>query len=272
MKNLPAMPNAKNSPLYRWFRYFHMNYKAFTAYRFNTASYLLTQVVTLVGTMTIWYYSISNGATGISLSEIITYYIVGQLVILQLSPHWSIAEDIQTGKFSNKLLRPEGVWMSYLIEDLGVNAFTNCVKIVLSGGLIVLLLAYISKPSNLVVLVLFGASIGVAYSIELMISYISSFLTFYTINSHGILELFGQIKSFCSGWFFPLNLVWFTRPLLYLPFAFTYYYPMQIYLEKYSIQESLMILGYGVAVAVVLFLIASWIYWDGLRRYESVGL
>ena len=266
------MPNSKNTIIYRWYKYFHMNYKAFTAYRFNTASYLLTQVVTLVGTMTIWYYSISNGATGISLNEIITYYIVGQLVILQLSPHWSIAEDIQTGKFSNKLLRPEGVWFSYLVEDLGVNAFTNFIKIVLSGGLILLLLPYILKPSNPFVFLLFIVSIVIAYTIELMISYISSFLTFYTINSHGILELFGQVKSFCSGWFFPLNLVWFTRPLLYLPFAFTYYYPMQIYLEKYSFQQSLMILGYGVAVANILFVIASWIYRDGLRRYESVGL
>jgi ABC-2 type transport system permease protein len=266
------MPNTKNTLLYRWYKYFHMNYKAFTAYRFNTVSYLLTQVVTLVGTMTIWYYSISNGATGISLSEIITYYIVGQLVILQLSPHWSIAEDIQTGNFSNKLLRPEGVWLSYLVEDLGVQFFTNFVKIILSGCLIIIFFPYIFKPSNLFVIALFICSIIIAYAIELMISYISSFLTFYTINSRGILELFGQIKSFCSGWFFPLNLVWFTRPLLYLPFAFTYYYPMQIYLEKYSIQDSLLILGYGVGVAVILFLVASWIYRDGLRRYESVGL
>jgi ABC-2 type transport system permease protein len=258
--------------LFKWFALFYLNYKAFTAYRLNTLSYLLTQVVILLGTLIIWYYNISNGSTGLGFAEIVSYYLIGQIFIVQIEPHWSVSEDIQYGKFSTKLLRPESTWISYLVEDLGTNLFTNIIKVSISAGLAIMFSNYIILPTNPVTYLIFAAALVIAYSINILISFLVSFITFYVTNSHGTLELYSQIKIFCSGWYFPLNILPITQPLLFLPFAFTYYYPTQIFLEKQPTSQSLAILGYGVIIIFLLYFLASVVYKNGLKHYESVGL
>jgi ABC-2 type transport system permease protein len=258
--------------LFKWFALFYLYFKAFTAYRFNTLSYLLTQVVILMGTLIIWYYNISNGSTGLGFNEIVSYYLIGQIFILQVEPHWAVSEDIQYGKFSTKLLRPESTWISYLVEDIGTNLFTNIVKICISIVIAVVFSNFVILPKNPVTYLIFAVALIIAYLVNLLISFIASFITFYVINSHGTLEFYSQIKIFCSGWYFPLNILPITQPLLYLPFAFTYFYPTQIFLEKQTTADSFLILFYGIISVLILYFLASLIYKNGLKHYESVGL
>lgn len=258
--------------LFKWFAYFYLNFKAFTAYRFNNLSYLLTQLIVLSGTLIIWYYNISNGSSGISFSQILTYYLIGQICIIQIEPHWSIADDIQHGHFSNKLLKPCSVWLSYLVEDIGVNFFTNLIKISLSLLLFLVLLRQTTLPNSGVTWGFFAIALIIAYSFNILISFFSSFITFYTINSHGILEFFVQFRQFLSGWYFPLNILPLLQPLIFLPFAFTYYHPLQIFLNQYSFDQSIQTISYGFFLLVILFIVTSIFYNRGLKNYESVGL
>jgi ABC-2 type transport system permease protein len=258
--------------LYKWFALFYLYFKSFAAYRINIISFLFSQFITLSGTLIIWYYSITNGLTGIGFEEIASYYIIGQIFLLKISPQWSISEDIQYGNFSTRLLRPESLWINYIIEDLGVNLFTNIVKITLSSIVALIFFNYIVIPSNPLTYLLFFIAIIQAFGITLFINFLAGFITFYVINSHGILELFNQAQQFFSGWLFPLNILPLTRVFMLLPFAFTYYHPVQIFLEKQSVADSILTLFYGFLSIIGLYIISHLVYHDGLKRYESVGL
>lgn len=272
MKEIYSLRPILGKRLFKWFAFFYLNFKAFTAYRFNNLSYLFTQLIVLSGTLIIWYYNITSGSTGIRFSEILTYYLVGQICIIQIDPHWSIAEDIQHGQFSNKLIKPASVWLSYLVEDIGVNFFTNLIKISLSLSIFLIFLNQATLPKNLMTWVFFFLSLIIAYSFNILISFFSSFVTFYTINSHGILEFFVQFKQFFSGWYFPLNILPFLRPLVFLPFAFTYYHPLQIFLNQYSQEKSAQVIVYGLIMLGFSFIATSIFYKRGLKNYESIGL
>lgn len=257
---------------FKWLAWFYLNFKSFTVYRLNTLSYLLTQVTIIIGTLIVWYYNIENGSNGISFKEIVTYYLIGQLFILQIEPHWSISEDIQNGKFSNQLIKPGNTWMSYFVEDLGVNLFTNFIKVSLSLLLALIFNSFIVLPQKPETYLVFIFSLVLGYLTSLFLSFLASFSTFWTVNSHGILELYNQLRLFFSGWFFPLNILPFLKPFLFLPFSFTYYFQVQVFLEKYDFWSSLAWLLYGYGLLGVLMIITKIVYNIGLKKYESVGL
>ncbi|MEM1311872.1 MAG: ABC-2 family transporter protein [Patescibacteria group bacterium] len=258
--------------LYKWFALLYLHFKSFANYRVNIVSYLFSQFLTIAGTLIIWYYSISNGVESIEFKEIVSYYLIGQIFLIKITPQWSISEDIQYGNFSNKLLKPESVWISYIVEDLGVNLFTNFIKIILSVAVALIFFSYIVLPSNPLTYLLFLVSILLAFIISILINFIFSFITFYVVNSHGILELLGQAQRFFSGWLFPLDIISLTRIFTFLPFAFTYYYPVQIFLERQTIEQSVQNLGFGFLSIFILFFVCHSIYHNGLKQYESIGL
>ena len=55
-------------------------------------------------------------------------------------------------------------------------------------------------------------------------------------------------------------------------FAFTFYHPMQIYLGKYSILETIYVFGGGIVWCIILYYSAKWVFKMGLKRNEAVGL
>jgi ABC-2 type transport system permease protein len=258
--------------LEKWWSVFILNFKSSNAYRINSFSYLLAQLVVLATTIIIWFSNIQNGSSLFSLAEVITYYIVGQIFILQIDPHWSVSEDIQYGKFSTKLLKPTSVWVDYWIEDLAVNFFSNLVKILFALALLVVLKNYIIFPENFWMFGVFVLSLAIGYFINLLLSLFFGFLAFYTTNANGVLEFFNQLRLFCSGYLFPLNIVGFLGFFQYLPFAFTYYFSMQIWLNKLDFLQSLWLIAAGFVWLVVLFVATTVTYRLGLRKYESIGL
>ena len=60
--------------------------------------------------------------------------------------------------------------------------------------------------------------------------------------------------------------------LIYNPFAYTFYHPMQIYLGKYSQVEILQTFVGGIMWCFVLFILARIIFKKGLKHNEAVGL
>jgi ABC-2 type transport system permease protein len=256
----------------KWFGLFKFKLKASNAYKFNTLSYLLAQLVVLATTVIVWYSNIRSGSTLLTMSEVVTYYVVGQIFLLQIDPHWSSSEDIQYGKFSSKLLKPTSIWGYYWIEDAAVNFFSNLVKLVIALAMFFLLNSYIQLPTNIGTILFFILSIIIGYFINLSLSLLFGFLAFYSINVHGILEFFTQVRIFSSGYLFPLNIARFLGFLQFLPFALTYYFPMQIWLEKTDINQNLLIISGGIAWLLILYLLTTVMYKFGLKRYESVGL
>jgi ABC-2 type transport system permease protein len=95
---------------------------------------------------------------------------------------------------------------------------------------------------------------------------------FKFINNSGFIRTFGHIFIFTSGSTFPLDIIDQVQWLQFLPFAYTFYHPMQIYLGNYNFQETLSVFAGGIAWCIILYFLAKLVFKKGLKRNEAVGL
>ena len=81
-------------------------------------------------------------------------------------------------------------------------------------------------------------------------------------------------SRFMSGTFFPIGLLpaFFMKASFFLPFVYTIYIPVQLYLGKISFAEGLRGLAMEILWLVGLYAIIKIVWRAGLRKYESVGI
>ena len=221
--------------------------------------------------MIIWYVTLRN-STNIDFREIFTYYLLGEIFIVQLSHHSLIETEIVSGKLANRLLRPANLWVSYWIDYVGRYFVVDVIKVLI--GIIVGIIGfqYLVMPPSILYFGLFLASTVIAYLINLYVGYIIGFCSFYFGYIFGVAELVTQVKTILSGQILPLSYLPFSGILQNLPFALTFFIPLQIYLGKISYQESLLSIGIGALWVIILFIIAKTVYTKGLRKFEATGL
>jgi len=77
-----------------------------------------------------------------------------------------------------------------------------------------------------------------------------------------------------SGTFFPIVLLpaFLVKASYFLPFIYTIYIPVQLYLGKISFAEGLRGLAIEILWLVVLYGIIKVVWRFGLKKYESVGI
>ena len=111
-----------------------------------------------------------------------------------------------------------------------------------------------------------------AYLINTMIGITVGLTAFWFTSFHGSASFFDNLKLLFSGKFFPLHALAIFQFSFFLPFAFTFYHPMQIYLGKYDNFQIFWVFAGGVFWCIFLYFLAKFVFKMGLKRNESVGL
>jgi ABC-type uncharacterized transport system permease subunit len=174
----------------------------------------------------------------------------------------------KTGYF---LMRPSSVFLYFSFSSLGSDlfyAFWNILFLLILGIFFksYLTLTLFTSLLFFVLLMILARCLGYFYQM------IVGSVTFWTTDAGGIIRTAGFITVFCSGSLFPLDLISETKFLQFLPFAFTFYHPMQIYLGKYDNFQTFWVFLGGVSWCVFLYFLAKLVFKMGLKRNESVGL
>ena len=202
-----------------------------------------------------------------------TYLVVGSGFLMNSLVEYSVGDDIKNGKFSTHLMRPANIFGYYFVRALGTEFLENIIKVVLYAMIIVIAWPYFQQPSfaNLLSFVL---CIPIVYLIHTFVGLITGFIAFWINPYYGAANFVGNATSQLSGSVFKLDKLIPIQPLcsglLYLPFAFTFYYPMQIFLGKEN--NPLWIIFAGVGWCLFLWILARYAYRAGLKKYEAVGL
>lgn len=87
-----------------------------------------------------------------------------------------------------------------------------------------------------------------------IIAFLSSFGTilclvfwlFFITDIWGIVDSQAQVINFLSGKMLPLTATAILTPLTYLPFAYFYHHPMQIYFGKYDFNQTILVFAGGI--------------------------
>jgi ABC-2 type transport system permease protein len=257
---------------YKWWYLFVYAFKSNTAYRWSSFSWLVSRLLTLLATILIWYVSSINGFELFDFKFIFTYYIVGTMFSINNTLLYGLADDIKSGKISRVLLLPSNSWLQMYIGNLGWNIFSISSEFLLVGILGVIGFKFLLLPANPLVFLLFLACNLLGYFILVLTNFLIGSLAFFITDIWGLIDLQSTFRVHLSGKTIPLNILPALLPLSFLPFAFTFYHPMQIYLGKYSALETLFVFLGGIAWCVILYFLAKLVFKMGLKRNESVGL
>lgn len=223
---------------------------------------------------TIYSFNAVSVIKGFTLNETITYFafsqIVGYFVWTWITG--AVGEIIKYGEFARYALMPVDFFWSIVSEMFGGKLPSMLIK----APLLLLLLKLffnVSLNFNPVYLLMVFASLMISFLIYSTFFFIMGLFTFWQ-ESYFLFELLGvALLNFFSGSLLPLEFYPdFMKGIVnVLPFKHIYYSPIMIYLEKYTIMESISVLLQQLVSFFILYLIAKWVFNIGRRKFTSQG-
>jgi ABC-2 type transport system permease protein len=251
-----------------WFLYLH-TFKSNTTYRLSLVGYFAANLIYLASSLLIW--SVAQNPD-FNFSYIFTYFVIGQVFMIEGELFYDIAGYISNGQLSSKLLMPSNIFIRFIIHDLGFLTYTKLIIQPIIYLVLALIMSQFILLPTLINFIFFIILSILSYIIYIFYSILLGSIAFLIPNIWGIIDLSRTIKDFTSGKYFPLNIIWFTKILYFTPFAFTFYHPMQVYLGKYDLNQTFLVLLGGLAWCFIMYILAKTAFKLGLKRNEAVGL
>ena len=262
---------------YKWLYFLKFRFKISTTYKTDTFLWFFGELLKLLGIIFIWYLGSLNGSQ-INFPKIFTYLVIGRLIdsLTNVSDVFWFGSKLSknTDDSVRVLMLPHGtngVFLYLMTKYFGSNIFHSFVNIFWLVVLSLIFHSWILLPTNWLTLLWLPAFMILTLLIKFFINFCIGLFAVWTTESGGIWSLFGGINDFLSGSMFPLNLYFLTNWTLYLPFACTYFYPINLYFEP-NPWNLFWIFGGGVFWTILLYFLARIILKAALKKNESVGL
>lgn len=256
---------------YKWWYLLSHSFRSYNTHRMSSLSAFFARFIALLSVLLIWYVALQNSAT-YNFQYIFTYYLVGNIFSFFNTVQWAISNSIKDGKLATLMLRPSSIWLQWYITNLGWNLFVIFSETLLTLIVLIVGFKYIILPPDIFSSIIFIIVSLVGYISLVFTNFLFGFSAFFMHENWGVMELSSVTHQYASGKTFPLNLIWFIQPLAFLPSAFNFYHPMQIYLGKYDTTQTIWVFIGGIAWCVVLYFLAKLTFKLGLKRNEGVGL
>ncbi len=245
-------------------------------YRAATYMYLIGMVAEPVIYLVVWStIADQSGGTvgGLTAGELAAYYIVWTLVRtmnIVFTPYgWE--ERIREGELSGQLLRP----LHPIHYDLAWFAGGK-VPWVLFYLPIAVVLTLVFNPTfdvRPLEIAVFAVAVWGAYLIRTFYQSALGLITFWTTRVGALFQLYITLELLLSGRLVPLTLMpeWVQTAAWFLPFRWTFYFPIQALVDDLSNEQ---LLG-GLAMQALWTLIGIGLFalvWRyAIRRYTAVG-
>ncbi len=217
----------------------------------------------------------SNAQIGdFNLQKMMTYFLVVQ-IFMSLNfarTGVTISDDVQTGDFSNFMVKP----VSYISYQIILEFSKNIVKFIMSLAIFGAVIAWY----NPVILPELGRNMPLAIISSLIASIMGSLISmcigvfaFWIVSARRIIFMYFAIYSIFSGMLIPLNLFPETiqKIIFATPLPYILYVPTQMALGGYSGQEAMMMLLRQCGFTITLFFLAKTLFIFGVKKYEAVG-
>lgn len=215
-----------------------------------------------------------NELAGYTMAQITTYVILSRMLSAQFSGGINVefAEWIYDGRIGSELLRPVSLFFTLSAKRLGEFIFFIFFK-----GLPVFLISVLffqgSKAAGAAELCLFAVSVIFSLVIMFYVELITGIGSFYTLNFTGLRFTKTAVLSVLSGGIVPLFLFPHTlaQILNFLPFAGMVSVPVQIFLGKYTLGQSVFYLTLQCIWAVIMGGCAHLFYRHAIQKVVVQG-
>ncbi|MBI2069878.1 MAG: ABC-2 family transporter protein [Elusimicrobia bacterium] len=212
---------------------------------------------------------------GYTRSQMLTYVLgLSLLRALVLSSRaFELTWEIARGRLSAHLMRPVNMFGYQFALDCSDKIIRLAAAVVEVGMLTFLLKADLYWPDSWANLAWALACVGLALILYYLISLSLASSGFWSAESIGFLWAASLVMEFCSGAFFPLDVLPAAARefLLMLPFPYLVYFPLNVYLERLNPQE--IAAGIGILLGWIgcFYFIVRSLWRRGLQSYQAEG-
>ena len=246
------------------------------AYRNATVLTMLTNVAWLAVVYYVWR-AVFQGQDRVGSFDwpaMRTYVVVAYAInaLLSFATEQRLFGAVFDGSIALHLVRPVDFLTAQLADALGVAAVEGTV----SGAIAVVfgvLLFHAAPPVSPVMFAVFLLSVALAFVVKFFISYLFVLLSFYTVNTLGLLRVRSALTALLSGALVPLEFL--PAPLqvaaAYAPFRAIVHTPVAIYLGHVTGGAVLNSILTQVAWAVILWLLVRLMWSRSLRALTIQG-
>lgn len=264
----------------KYWTIFKISFQQEFAYRLNFVMWRLRNILQIFLIFFLWSTVFSDPTRnlfGYDRVKILTY-VFGILIVKSIvlsSSDVLVANEIAGGGLTNYLLKPVSYFKYWLTRDLSSKALNLFFAIFEFSILYLILKPQIFFQTNYFNLISLVISIALAILIYFTILFITSFVSFWTPEMAWGTQFFVIviIVEFLSGGLFPIDVLpQGIQNVLYLtPFPYLIFFPLQIYLGKFS--QALIIKGILIAIiwTGILWFFMKSLWAKGLRVYRAEG-
>ncbi|HUW24416.1 MAG TPA: ABC-2 family transporter protein [Patescibacteria group bacterium] len=260
----------------KYWAIFKINWEKSFEYRADFIGHLGMGIITFIVMFFIWkaVFSGRDNFNGYTFSSMMTYVLMTKF--LHFTQRQNIgrqmAWEIKEGRMSLYLLKPTSYlkwWLSIFLADRSFEFFIRLGMIII----FFLLLPKIVVFSGLEQFVLFLSFLFFSLVINFLTNVFTASFAFWLTDVRLFRSAMFMIFNFFAGGLVPLDVMppFLQKIGLALPFQYTTYFPIKLYLGQLEMWEAISGLITVLIWILGLFILMKFIWKRGLRRYEAVG-
>lgn len=263
----------------KYWTIFSLSFQNEFTYRLNFVLWRLRNVIRILLVITLWNVVFSNTPQvfGYTKDQLIAYVFMASIVstLIMASPsNDTMGGEIGNGDLSNYLVKPISYIKYWFTRDLA----SKLLNVFFSIGEFVILLAIfrpdITFPQNPVNIIFAIVAWAAAVVLYFLVSKIAVFCGFWIpTNAWGFMFIVLVFLEMLSGVIFPIDVLPPLGQFLInlTPFPYLIYYPISIYVGKFTSPEVLWILVRTVLWVFLSGYLALVMWKKGLKIYGSEG-
>lgn len=244
------------------------------AYRAEIVIWMLTGTLPLV-MMTVWLSIAEGGPVGnFQPGDFVSYYL-GTVFVRQMTGVWIIWDldrAIRLGELSPQLLRPINPIYFYAAHNLAAKPLRLPILLPTLGLAVWWFpgAGYDLSPLNALT---FLAVLFLTWLLYFIVQYCIALLAFWITQATAAWQAWFTLWLVFGGYLIPLDLfpAAITRLTFWLPFRYTFSFPLEILMGRIHGEALFAGLGIHAGWLVVFFALYQLLWRTGLRRYSAVG-
>ncbi len=260
----------------KYFGAVKLGIKEILAYRFEVTFWGIIALFHLAIWYFIWQAVFSHSGTniigGFSFKQMMGYYVVSVIVDYMTFSgiEADITESVRTGTLFKNVIRPFNLYYMYFSQHFGYKLLAAAVQGIPLALVAIFLAGVTTTP---IYLLLFFISLAFAFLLKFSFSYLFGLSAFWLTKTSGLFRIKNGVQNFLQGAVMPLSLfpAGFQAVLAFLPFPYMVFVPTQIFLQKYTLIESLAKIGIQIIWVLALLIIINYVWQRARKRFEVVG-
>lgn len=263
----------------KYFYSFKLHFLNSFHYRFNTVVNLIfgnvNMVITIIFWMLIFQSSNESVLNGFSLSNMITYFVVGGILrsFIFSGTGFSYSSMIKGGGLNSALIKPYSISTSIYFGNLSGSVTGMIPQLVFTLILMPFIAQFLTWNLNIVNIIFLLIFLLISTISSHLLWSILGYMAFWIEDANAVMWSFAVLLNLLTGMFIPLDFFpqWSIPIIEILPFSSWGYIPTKIYLGLFDTNKILYLLLINISWIILLFIINKIIWTIGIRKYSSIG-